>query len=382
MDARTNLSLGTRDFRLFGLCNPDNKNDLAGRFSVPVDGWESVSVDSDFWRTQWGAVRHHDGFKSPAVTERGGAEKYPYLINRKSIDTILREYSGNADAPAVWTMIRGWPPPQGSFSSILTEQLISAFRMAEKPLWLQQYMLIAGLDPAFTSDGDNAILQLAALGLTTDHVLTLGFMDAYKLIIEASSKRPVTYQLLDQVLKLQSELGFSFENLGVDDSGTQSVADIIDAETGCRTFRVNFLNKATDMPVSVVNDIPANKLYANRITEYYFAVSEFGQKNQIRGLPSEAAYEFCQRRLADNKMPRRLERKRDLKLRIKRSPDYADAGAICVGVAREKFGMLAGAVALPQGTFMPMSADDGFDESLLREFDIDGRRNNYQKSGF
>jgi hypothetical protein len=363
--ARYNLSIGARDFRFFGLCNPDSVYDLAGRFSVPVDGWDSVDEHSIYWKTQWGAVRHHNGFDSPAITDPAGEKSYPFLINRKQIDDRLKENHGNDDHPLIWTMIRGWPPPQGSSRTVLTESMIQAFKMHDGVVWERDYRVLAAFDPAFTSDGDDPVLQIAHLGTSREGVLTLLFTATEVLKIEASKKdRPVVYQLSDQLKELRYKYGFSWDDLAVDDSGTQSVADVIDAENNCRVFRVNFARKASDRPVSSRNSIPACELYRNKITEFYFALVEYAQFGQIKGLPPDAARQFCARRIVEKKRPFMLESKREAKVRLQRSPDHADACAILVGLCRERLGVLAGeskfvpggavqaASALPRGMFL------------------------------
>jgi hypothetical protein len=365
--ARYNLSIGAVDFRFFGLCNPDSVYDLAGRFSVPLLGWSSVNEKSDYWKTQWGSVRHHNGFDSPAITEPDGESKYPFLINQKQIDERLKENHGNDDHPLIWTMIRGWPPPQGATRTVLTEAMIQAFRMTDGVIWERDFIVLAAFDPAFTSDGDDPVLQIAHLGMSREGVYTLLFTATEILRLEASKKdRPITYQLSDQLKELRYKYGFAWENLAVDDSGTQSVADVIDAENNCQVFRVNFARKASEMPVSTRNPATARELYRNKITEYYFALVEYAQFNQIRGLPSDAARQFCARRLDEKKRPFALESKKDAKVRMQRSPDQADACAILVGLCREKLGVLAGeSKANPGGAYsvannMPMGMLQGY----------------------
>lgn len=381
MDARVNLRIGAKDFRLFGLCNPDSVYDLAGRYSTPLDGWTSVDENTGYWKTQWGSVRHHNGFKSPAILEPDGAAKYPYLINQAQIDETLREAGGNEDAPLIWTMIKGWPAPIGNHPTVLTAGSVQAFKCSEPPVWADNYVIIAGFDPAFTSGGDNPILQLMGLGYSSSNVLTLGFLDTFRLKILASkTDRPPSFQLCDQLRALQQQTGFRIQYLGVDDSGTQSVADIIEVETGIAPFRVNFAWKGSDIPVSAVNDKPAADVYRNRITEYYFTLAEHATRGQIRGLPEEAAFELCQRRI-NVRFPRELEAKRELKKRIKRSPDYADAAAICVGVARELFGVLPGRHSFGGANeIIAQGGDDTDYAEFARQQDVDSSKENYLTS--
>lgn len=374
--ARTNLSIGTLDFRLFGLANPDSVSDLACRYSVPTAGWGSVTVDTDRWETNFGSVRHHNGFKSPAITEPDGERKYPYLINQKQIDAILKEHNGNMDAPAIWSMIYGMPAPAGRANTIISEGSLTTFHAQDVPVWNSGFTVVAGLDPAFSADGDDAVFVIGRVGHVVDGRLTIGLGEMFKLKLEASNVRPFSYQILDQVLDLQKQYGFEWSNLAIDDSGTQSIADIVEASTGHKVHRVNFGGKASDLPISIANRNPASDVYANRITELYYAFAEYLQCNQIRGLSPDAANEFCARRLVEGKRPKRLETKVDLKKRIKRSPDHADAVACLIGVVRERMGILPGATALvPEGVPRPQSV--AFTNELLQMYDLDGRSGNY-----
>jgi hypothetical protein len=83
------------------------------------------------------------------------------------------------------------------------------------------------------------------------------------------------------------------------------------------------------------------------VTWLYYTVREFVEFDQIRGLPAAAAEEFCRRRVL-TKLPFQLESKKDMKGRIKRSPDTGDACAIIAGLARQRLGMMPGS-----SEFMP-----------------------------
>lgn len=376
--ARTNLSIGARDFRLFGLCNPDSFNDLAGRFSVPLKGWASVDDNTPTWETCYGKVRHHNGFNSPAIIEPDGEIKYPYLIKQSDIDDKIKESHGNRDALIMWTMVRGWPAPSGISSAVMTENMLNTFHAQEPVVWGSGFDVVAGLDPAFTSDGggDDCILVIGRVGHDVDGRLVICLGEEIPLKLEASNPRPMTYQILDQMLVLQAQYGFSWDHLGVDDSGTQSVADILEASTGAKVHRVNYSWKASELPISIANRNAANTVYKDRITEYYYAFSEYVQKNQIRGLSADAAHEFCTRKLVEAKRPKRLESKKELKKRIKRSPDHADAVAVLIGVVRERMGILPGATILvPEGPVTPQASM--WTPEFIKQFDIDGNAQNY-----
>jgi hypothetical protein len=151
------------------------------------------------------------------------------------------------------------------------------------------------------------------------------------------------------------------ENLGFDDSGNQSVADAYEMLMGrSGVYRCNFSMKPPDLPVSAVNPQPASQRYKNIVTWLYYTVHELGQRGQIRGLPADAADQFCKRRLGEKQRPLVLETKKEYKKRLHEgSPDDADACAILAGLARERLGLVPGASEFfPSGVAFPHNEVD------------------------
>lgn len=343
MEARFNLAVGPRDFRFFGLCNPDSLTDLAAEHSVPIKGWSTVDEDTPEWRSIYGKVRHHNGFASPAVTEPDGAKKYPHIINQAHIDSLLQTSGGNADHPQIWTMVKGFPPPRGLETTVLTERDVVTFGMQDKPTWDRILYRVAGLDPAFTSGGDGCTFVPAEIGILTSGQLAISFLPEVELAISASDPRPVTYQIVDQLRGLLGQYQIPIDQVGIDDSGTQSVADVAAMEIAAGSQRVVFNSKPSDQPLAPGGQQPADKKVGNAITELYYYLAALGSQGQIRGLTPEAMRQFCARRVLRKKSVWVLEEKKDVKQRIKRSPDVADACALALAVARFKLGIAPGA---------------------------------------
>lgn len=350
MEARHNLAQ-CEDFKLFGACNPESWTGLAGKFSVPTDGIASVNTDSEKWKTEWGTVLRFDAFKSPGILE---PKKYPFLPNQGTIDRIIKANAGNTDAPAVWTFLRAFPPAQGAERTVLTPQMIETYSM-KTPVasWMSRPVKLAAVDPAFTSDGDKAMIVVGELGMASSGTIVLNCIRKEQLKIEASSKVPVTQQLVEQVAKICGPRtddnpdgeDVPHENIGFDDSGNQSVADAYEMYIGRHgVYRCNFAERPPEIPVSAVNPQPASQRYKNVVTWLYYNILELGQRGQIRGLFEDAADQFCKRRLGEKQKPLMLETKKDYKKRLHEgSPDDADACAILAGLARERLGLVPGA---------------------------------------
>jgi hypothetical protein len=354
IEARNNLAQ-CPNFKLIGACNPESVYDLAGAYSVPKGGWASVGLDSDSWETSRGKVWRFDGLKSPGLAD---PVKYSFLPTRASIDRIIQENNGNEDAPAVWTFVRAFPPPQGLDRTVLTEAMVLAYGMQDTTMWKESYVRVAGFDPAFTNGGDLPALVFGKVGLDIRGILTICFDRLEYLKIEASSKRPVLEQLVDQLVDLLQVEGVTIDHLGIDDSGTQSVADALEMKLGLGVYRCNFSRKPPELAVSMSNPAPASERYRDTVSWMYYLMGEYAQRAQIRGLPEEAANQLCRRRVKAKLRPLQIESKDDMKKRIHgRSPDAADACVIVAALARERLGVMPGAAEWAPMGVTPTAAE-------------------------
>lgn len=344
--ARINARAGTKRFRFLSLANPISYNDEATKFCEPLAGWPTVDEHVPSWRSRFGLVLHHNGYDSPAITEEG-AEKYPFLINKEQIDTIVREEGhNNDDAPIIYTMVKGWPCPVGLENTVLSEADIISFNLKGDPEWAEMYsedfVRVAGLDPAFTSGGDNCVLQTATVGFLRGGVYAIAFDPPDYVPIKASSNRPAIYQVVEGTRDLLVQKGIPLENVGIDDSGTQSVADVYEVELGVVPVRCSFASKASEEFSETGEAL--QKKFANLVTEMWADVAKLGRNGQLRGLNNKAALQFCSRFYKKGIKPLALESKKDYKKRLsgQNSPDEGDALSICARVAKIKAGLVPG----------------------------------------
>lgn len=352
MESRHNLSQCV-DFKLCGACNPGSIYDEAGKFSVPKarDGWASVDDNTDSWDSIYGRVYRFDARKSPGLKD---PVKYPFLPTAVTIDRILASNNYNDDAPAVWSMLRAFPPPQGAERTILTETMVKSYGLMDTVFFRDGYTKVAAIDAAFTADGDNCIYQLAKVGYSVDGVLTIQYDRTDTLKILASDPRPVLEQIVDWGAQCITEDDVKLEHVAVDDSGTQSVADALAMRLGNRLQRFNYSNRPPDIPVSVTNPTLASKKYRNVATWLYYLVKEYAERRQIKGLPHEAARQMCLRRVGTKQQPHMIESKKEHKKRLKgRSPDEGDVCAMVAGIARLVLGIAPGATEWTPGGAQP-----------------------------
>jgi hypothetical protein len=93
------------------------------------------------------------------------------------------------------------------------------------------------------------------------------------------------------------------------------------------------------------NSTSCYDLYANRVTEIWFAGKELIRCGQLKGVDPELAKEMTARQYETIKggegLRMRVEAKPDFKKRTGYSPDNADAAFLLVDLARNRHGLIA-----------------------------------------
>ena len=363
-EAISNLRKGADRFWFGGLANPTSRFDLSGYYAEPLDGWSSVSVDSEVWESRFGRVRHHDGLKSPAIQEPDGARKYPFLINQATIDADRREIG--EDSPRFFQMNRGFPAKQGSSATLLTETDLVQGKATDDKLDGMELSNVdaaskflrtiktAALDSAFSQGGDSAILQELRVVYLRD-LPTLYFPPPEKIPLSDNSERPITYQLTDYVRDWGLKNDVAMDFFAADDSGTQSVCDVLTVEIAPGVTRINYSTSASEEAMSIASPEEAKKKYRDKITEAWAILAEYVKFGQVRGLSEACAKQLVSRQFMTHAKtgvvlePRRLEQKKIYKSRtMQGSPDEADAAAMAAYLVRHKLGILPGANVYPQ----------------------------------
>jgi hypothetical protein len=372
VEAQTNLSSGCLEYRFLGMGNPESQLDPLGLYSEPVDGWDSVSPSSESWQTKEGKTLYFDGLKSPGIRD---ARKFYFLLGQRDIDDT-REKKGE-DSPQWWSMRRGFIPPDGVSKGVLTEKMLVNFKMREPASWVGDFVMVAGLDAAYAAGGDDCILFPAGVGVEVGGKSVVNFFDPIHIKLQVSDEKPMAYFIVNEVKRECKALGITPGRLAVDTTGTQAMlADIFDVEWGRGCMRVSFGGSASEMPASVNDAKAAKDEYANRVTELWFNMAEFGRHGQIRGLSDiQTCKEFVGRHIAEKGTRKvRVESKREMKKRTSgRSPDRADAATCVLALVRERMGMHPGGELLYGGK-------DAGEAKTYQDFDLDGSDKNYLQS--
>jgi len=358
-EAWDNLSIG-EDASFLGMGNPYSRMDPLGTASEPEAGWESIDTSMEEWKTKKGWCLYFDGLKSPGVDD---PEKFPMLLNQEQIDDMRRD--PGEDSIRFWSQRRGFIPKEGMVDAVIPESYIYAYHTKADVIWKDQYEMVFGCDPAFSTGGDRCVLRPAKYGTSKDGVFTIKLEDPILIQLRASSDKTLTIRLRDDLIKKLAEFGATVDNLAIDSTSSHSaLADILDQESQCRCHRVYFGGAASDNPISKSDPIKCSQAYANRVTELYYVFRQFVMGDQIRGLDDDGIKELCSRRLDDRIIDKgddvkqvKIENKKKFKKRAGRSPDIADATVIVVDYIRNRLGVVPGRHILTKQEQMTQSVE-------------------------
>lgn len=329
VDACANLSKTEIEFQFIGIGNAKDKLDPHGRMCEPAAGWNSITVDSDFWETKLGACLHLDGLKSPNVILR--KVKYRYLLTQKDIDDDAGRYGENS--PKFWRFVRGFWPPDDIEQKVCTQSMFDRVRAKVPAVWSYGFTPVGALDPS--TGGDRCMLRFGRRGIADNGLDTVEFTEAIPVKLDASSEEPLHFQVARQAREACKQRGVQPQHFGIDVTGLGSgTADILAREWSPLIQRVNFNDRPTDRPVSETNPRPCNQEYYNFVTELWFSFRRFLESDQLRGLTDEDIFEFTARQYEMRGNLYQVEPKPEMKGRIGRSPDLADSDAILLEVCR------------------------------------------------
>lgn len=329
-----------RYFQLIGIGNPNSYYDPFGVFSKPMHGWSSISPMDEEWETEKGYCIRFDGERSPNIL--AGEELYPWMITQEKIDQAKKDLG--PDSLAYWRMMRGFWCPTGGSDGIYSEADIIRNEAEKTPVWLEPPIKVAALDPAFTNGGDRCPLYFGLLGRNQDGLVTLCY-DEYVLLSEevAIKDEPRAYQIVRQFRQHCEDREIPPHNVAFDATGGGApFGDVVAALWSSEVLRVNFGGKASDMKISALDKKKGSERYVNRVTEIWFSGKEFLRTGQLKGISRDLAKEMCSRTYSTEKttqMRVKVESKIEMRSRMGKSPDLADAAFILLDLCRQRFGL-------------------------------------------
>jgi len=350
--ARGNLA-ANRSFQFFGCSNKPEEGDPMYQDAEPFGpgfekGWDTPGLsERTSWPTRLGVCIYFDGDKSPNLkAPEDEPVPFPMLSTREYRKTLV-SMDGIENGPQFWRWWKAFPKKGEINDRVLTVKIIEAFGANDQPIWgpNPDKKTVAGLDLGLKKDGDPCCSSFAIVGKSIDGQIILAEEeDAVALPQNMTSELPYEKQIAQRFIQECENRQCHLVALDISGGGG-TMALAIREEAKLQGYNIEII--AVDFGGSPSEEnydrgdgtlVPAKELFDRKVTELWYSYRLAVQNRLIRGfnISSNVCKQFCERRvIQDEKRKFKVEKKEDMKKRIKRSPDHADARALCHVAARK-----------------------------------------------
>lgn len=320
------------DLTVIIIGNPGSRMDPHGRALKPAEGWAIADDDKNIewktegvhdWQLESGLALRFDGRDSPNM--KAGRNRYPYLYTIDNWNTAQAKFKTHGGSFAYYSQDRGLWLPEGLSQVVFTEQLfVRCEALGNHFEWETTREVVAGLDPGFGSD--RCVFYWGYLGEVGGRKC-VQLVEHYEVAIDpTAASHDVDYQIARQVILTCKTKQIKPECFALDGTGPgRSIAAIMAAEWSDKIGIIEFGGAASDMPSAAHDGRPGNEVYANRVTQLWFSLQEGVAAGQVRGFSRDAITELCTRFYEMKGKRYCVESKVDMKVRLRYSPDVADA---------------------------------------------------------
>lgn len=298
-DAPAALDAEWKVFRYVAIGNPNSWLNPLGRVSAPSEIKRSALYEKNApnrWKINGGVAIRLNAYESPNIVrgrKPNGEWPYKHMPTPATIEIQLAQCSGDENHPLMWQFIRALPPPDDSTAAILTHALVSQMRADQPADFVGEPTLGAGLDPAFTAEGDDCILRFARWGICRDGVWRVEYLDKLIIPVSAEDEQDAFYQVAMRVKKACTARSIQPWNFAFDCSGTgMGIKSFFVREWSPKVHPVDFLGKPSKLRVvanPTAKEMAEGKVtgldyFDRRVSEVYFTLRYFVEHDQVRGL--------------------------------------------------------------------------------------------------
>lgn len=334
------------NWQFIGLGNMPREGDPMYQDAEPVNGWDSIDPDSTTgWETRNGGwCEYLDGEKSPnLVVDADKRPPFKGIMSRQMLTDIERN-SGGTDTAGYWNQARGFPRSGMAHDTVITRELLIQHKACEQPVWSgDKTTTLAGLDLGFREDGDPCVLQFSRLGTELDgrKVLCLD-RDTVRVFVKVGSTDPFELQIAKAVVDELTRRDCHSLELDISGEGgiiSQRIGDVARDKNYPLTIYPTSFAGAPDENVRFKQGdkmVSAKDLFDRKVTQLWMSFRLCVQNGRVRGMAqdSRATRQLRMRRvIQDEKKRMCIETKKQMKKRLKHSPDDADAAVLNVSLA-------------------------------------------------
>jgi hypothetical protein len=334
MSPRANLEANP-SFMFVMVGNAQYKTDPHGRACEPKEGWSSINPSMKRWRGKTLNVLFLHGEKSPNDLYDSKALlkselQYPKLSNRFMREAIA-EFAGNGDieyglnTQHYWRFAIGFWMGSDEQQTVLSEGYIKMHKAdaPPEPWGINRVRFFGGFDPGFTAGGDANSVMFISFGFTMKGKPQIVFeTDSIEIRPAVTDRKEYASAVADEVVKqARDKRDTDPQDFGGDISSDGGITfDAISKEWGLTGFQLLSSLEASSMAK-----------YANRVTQYWMGLRDLIATGIVRGfnINSKYAKDLFERRYTSEQKMFKVEKKKDMKKRIGRSPDNGDAAAYC-----------------------------------------------------
>ncbi len=353
LEALANLE-SNPNFRLWQLGNLNDLSSQLGQACEPEKGWDSLG-DSEISRVY--PTRFHNGTAiqligndSPNLDYPADAEPYPKLIGREYIKRLAHNYG--VDTP-LYNMFAAGKIPRGTMENrVLTKAVCDRHNAFEPVVWGHEPLVkFYGQDVSYTGEhGDRTAGRPFAYGRDIEGKWRLAPLEP-PLIYTPNDRASgsIEEQIAAQSMAECKRLGIEPSHFFYDGTGRSSYTaalmrlwstEVVPIEFGgTASTRPNFVGRRYQEDIDSRRKkgdlLPCNEVFGKMVTELWFAWRALIEADQCRNLDEASVKEGALRiwKLSNgNRMD--VEPKKEMKLRLGRSPDLADCIVTAIEGAR------------------------------------------------
>ena len=335
--------------QIIGIGNANKKSDPHGKACEPLNGWSDPAClpdKSKVWKGKLYDVMFLSGEESPndsilidqSKIERKINYPFPYLANRISRNAIAKDAGYGDIERGKFTndynrFGLGYWYSSTMDNTIVTDEFVDFNNASQPPVSFNSsgFHTYAAMDPAWASGGDDCSVTFIKCGIDAFHNPQIEIAgESLSISPLVSEREEFRKAVAKEFVKLCKERGVQIRDAGMDTNGDGALLykEVISEWKQSGLQALPSLEPAT------------NKMYVNRVTEYWFATRDLISTGFVRGFDKESNYANDLKARLYSSVGKGLvcvEKKKDMKIRIGRSPDHGDSFSYCSWIVMKKW---------------------------------------------